>query len=658
MSIVRMKRLRLIALSADRRDLFEGFMRLGTVEITGATERLKDQEWAALTSRDENTVPMIKARENEIKAAIDNLDKFVPVKKNIFALRPVMKFDDIFDTGEVASALETAGQINELAHSVASSHADENRINNKCLSLEPWRKFELPLDISSTREAAVILGVCPATASVEKIIEALSEAAPMSELFLINSDREQHYLLFICHKTELDAGMDSLKRAGFSRAVFKDVYGTADEVIKTSEMEIQNTSSSREALIEKIATFSDCREMLKRCADRVAQELVKEQARENLITTKEAFFLEGWTLAPETKKLEALLDKYDCWFELSDPEKGDDIPIKLFNTKLIEPFNMVTEMYGLPKYTNIDPNPLIAPFFALFFGMMYGDVAYGLVLLLLGIFVTKKLKPRGVIGQMFRLMKILGVTTMFFGVIYGGIFGDSISTIGRTFFSMPDDFEFKIYVGDIPIFGMFDPLDDPLKALIIAMIIGGVHIMTGMAIKAYLLCRDGRPLDALMDVGSWWLLFAGFALLATGHGPVVVLCGAAALLLTQGRRAPSIAGKIVGGLASLYGISSYFSDVLSYSRLMALALASSVIAMVFNLLASMIGGIYIIGVFLFTVLFLFGHAFNMGVNIISTYVHGARLQYLEYFNRFYEGGGTPFAPLIVKTRFVDIIKEE
>jgi V/A-type H+-transporting ATPase subunit I len=218
---------------------------------------------------------------------------------------------------------------------------------------------------------------------------------------------------------------------------------------------------------------------------------------------------------------------------------------------------------------------------------------------------------------------------------------------------MPDGYEVKF-----GFFGMFDPLADPLTALIIALGIGALQILTGMAIKAYLLCRDGKPLDALMDVGGWWLTFAGIALLAAGKGPAVVICGAAALVLTQGRKKKGILGKLVGGLSSLYNITAYMSDVLSYSRLLALAMATSVIAMVFNILAGLAGGPTVLGAIIFILIFVAGHVFNMLVNIIGTYVHGARLQYLEYFKHWYEDGGPPFRPFTINTRYADIIKEE
>lgn len=658
MSIVKMKRLKIIAMSADRPALFEGLMRLGTVEITEAAKNLSDRELANAAEASESAAGEVKAQIAGIEAALTVLKKYAHVKKSVFTPRPAVSLNELFNTESIKAALDAANEINDFARKIENSYTEEQRLRNRRISLAPWKNLDVPFNISSTGETAVIPCICPARVSLENLAAVLEDGAPLSEFFHISSDREHHYLLFICHKSNFDAATTIMKQAGFSRSVFKDASATASTLIDDVDEEIKNIISEREDLRKRIVFVSDRFDMLMLTQDRLSQSLAAEQMCDNLISMGDTFYMEGWASAPEADDLKKLLEKFDCWYEMADPGADDDVPILLRNKKMVAPFNMVTEMYGFPKYTNIDPNPLIAPFFAAFFGIMYGDVGYGLVLLLGGIFVTAKIKPKGVMGEIFRLMKILGVSTMLFGMAYGAFFGDSIDAIAKTFFGAPETFEFKISAGGVPVFGAIDLMAEPITALIIALCIGAFHILTGMAIKVYLLIRDGRPLAALMDVGSWWLTFAGIGLFAAGYGPVPALCGVAALLLTQGRAAKGAAGKAIGGLGSLYKIIQYMSDVLSYSRLMALALASTVIAMVFNILASIVGSPTFFGFILFFIIFIFGHAFNMGVNLISTYVHGARLQYLEYFNRFYEGGGTPFKPFSVKTRFVDIIKEE
>ena len=302
---------------------------------------------------------------------------------------------------------------------------------------------------------------------------------------------------------------------------------------------------------------------------------------------------------------------------------------------------MVTEMYSLPDYRNVDPNPLIAPFFCIFFGMMFNDLGYGLVFIILSLIVQKKFKLTGGTKNMIRLVLECGVTTAIFGIITGSFFGDAIPVVA------------KLLGKEVTIPSLLNPLADPMSVLILSLVLGVIQILFGMGVKAYILIRDGKPLDALFDVGSWWLLFAGIAVGALRGFWWIAIAGVAALVLTQGRAKPTIPGKIVGGIASLYDITSYFSDILSYSRLMALMLAGGIVASIVNVLGSLFGS-----VILFIPIFVIGHVFNIGINVIGTYVHAARLQYLEFFGKFYVDGGKAFRPLDRKTKYFEIIKEE
>ncbi|MBQ1579511.1 MAG: hypothetical protein IIZ86_00070, partial [Firmicutes bacterium] len=299
-----------------------------------------------------------------------------------------------------------------------------------------------------------------------------------------------------------------------------------------------------------------------------------------------------------------------CAWELSDPTAEDKVPIRLQNNAVTRPLNMVTEMYSLPDYRNVDPNPLIAPFFCIFFGMMFNDLGYGLVFIILSLIVQKKFKLTGGTKNMIRLVLECGVTTAIFGIITGSFFGDAIPVVA------------KLLGKEVTIPSLLNPLADPMSVLILSLVLGVIQILFGMGVKAYILIRDGKPLDALFDVGSWWLLFAGIAVGALRGFWWIAIAGVAALVLTQGRAKPTIPGKIVGGIASLYDITSYFSDILSYSRLMALMLAGGIVASIVNVLGSLFGS-----VILFIPIFVIGHVFNIGINVIGTYVHAARLSY-------------------------------
>jgi len=301
--------------------------------------------------------------------------------------------------------------------------------------------------------------------------------------------------------------------------------------------------------------------------------------------------------------------------------------------------NMVTEMYSLPAYDGIDPNGLMMPFFVLFFGIMYADLGYGLILLTLGILAKAKLNLRGTMKHMSGLLVLCGISTAVCGFLFGSFFGDAIPVVFETFAGK-----------QVEVWSLVDPMQNPMAIMIGAFILGIIHMLVGMIVKAYMCVKDGHPLDALLDVGTWWLLFAVIAVLALGHGYWVAVAGIVSLVLTQGRKSPTVIGKIMGGVSSLYDIVNYVSDVLSYIRLMALLLATSVVASVVNILGTMSGSVIV-----FIIVFLIGHGFNMGINIIGTYVHAARLQYLEFFGKFYKDGGVAFRPLKITAKYHDIL---
>ncbi|MBO4331124.1 MAG: V-type ATP synthase subunit I, partial [Oscillospiraceae bacterium] len=417
--------------------------------------------------------------------------------------------------------------------------------------------------------------------------------------------------------------------------------GTAADNIDAAFRTLDSLRADGDRLLKRLAELGSSRGEIKLLYDRLTMEIDMVEADEKLANTASAFALTGWAPEPDVPALEKLLGEYCCAYDLSDPEPDDKVPIKLRSNALTEPLNMVTEMYSLPDYRGVDPNPLIAPFFCIFFGMMFNDLGYGLVFIAASLIIRSKVRLRGTMKYMMGLMLMCGVTTAVMGLITGSFFGDSITVIA------------SMFGREVTLPSLLDPLSDPMKVLIISIAFGAVHIIFGMAVKAYMLIRDGHPLDALFDVGSWWLLFAGIAVLATGGTYWIAVAGVAALVLTQGRAKPTLVGKLIGGLAGLYDITSYLSDVLSYSRIMALMLAGGIVASIVNILGSLPGTII-----LFIPIFIIGHVFNIGINVIGTYVHAARLQYLEFFGKFYMDGGRPFRPLGIKTKYYDIVEED
>ena len=301
---------------------------------------------------------------------------------------------------------------------------------------------------------------------------------------------------------------------------------------------------------------------------------------------------------------------------------------------------MVTEMYSLPAYDGVDPNPLMAPFFILFYGIMMADMGYGLLMILASIIITKKSRPKGTSGQMFGLMFSCGISTFIMGALTGGFFGDFLPQLVGI---INPDTTFKA----LP--ALFTPLDDTITILIGAMALGFVQIVTGMAISFVEKIKKGEIMDAIWEELTWWVVFAGIACMALGVTNLVLYVGLGMVVVGSGWSAKGF-GKVTAIFGSVYNhVTGYFGDILSYSRLMTLMLAGSVIASVFNTLGAIPGNVVF-----FLLVSVAGNGLNFALNLLSCYVHDLRLQCLEYFGKFYKDGGKPFEPLAINTNYVDI----
>ena len=647
MSIVKMKRIELVALAEDRDPLLRDLLHAGCVEV----REPKDADIAALLHRGVSDLAEVNGDMAELDRAIAVLHQYAPQKKGMFAPRAKLKEAELLDPASRKSALEKAVQINEHAKNIGRLNAAETRLRADQMSLEPWTSCDLPLDMKGTKTVSVLLGTIPAGMDFNEAQGALSEAAEAAEMRLLSEDREQKYLEILVHKTCQDEALEALRGFGFSYAQLKELHGTAKENIRRLDGELQAVSRERQGEIEAVCAFGPDTDELQICLDRVQQSVSTENVKERLLTGGSVLYLEGWCNVPDLPKLQKVIDKYDCAYELADPAEDEipDVPVKLKNSVFSRCMNVVTEMYSLPAYDGTDPNPLMAPFFILFFGIMMADMGYGLLMMLIPAFLLWKMKPQESGRNFMELILWCGVSTFIVGAMTGGFFGDFIPQLMRIIdpastFEMP---------------ALFTPLDDTMAIMIGSIVLGCIQIVTGMTISVVNKIRSGNFLDALFDEITWWIILAGAGLAIAGIGsvggvPVVLVVGALMLVFGGTRKAKGLVGKggcLVGLIYN--GVTGFFSDALSYLRLMALMLAGSVIASVFNTLGATFGNVII-----FVIISMIGNALNLALNILGCYVHDLRLQCLEYFNRFYKEGGKPYKPYAIQTKYVDVIKEE
>lgn len=645
MAIVTMKRLRLIGLSPQKEALFQKLLRLGCVEITDQSSFFSAPEWSGLIQKADSDLAGVQQKLDQITASLAILDQYAPEKSTFLSPRELVSLDALFDPGLTEKALTRADEITGAAASLREKEAEIQKHLALKQRLIPWAALELPLSTPSTTNMLVSFGTIPAAGDLDLLRSELSEQAEAWELFHASSDYEMHYFLLLCHRAEEETCMDVLRRYGFTPIDFKELTGSASQELLRLDKELSSLEKETEALREQLAATAQYRDNLKLCSDSLSQVIRKEQNKQQLWETEKTFLLEGWFPASEEKALTSALKKFACAYELTEPEPEDypQVPVKLKNGPLSRCMNVVTEMYSLPAYGGIDPNPLMAPFFIFFFGMMMADMGYGILMVAAALIVLKKSRPREGTRNFMELVLLCGIATFIFGALTGGFFGDFIPQLlkiidpGSTF-QMP---------------ALFTPLDDTVAILLGSLVLGAIQVITGMVVSVVKKIKDGNFKDALWDEITWWIILAGAALAMIKITPLLLIVGIIMLIYGSGRNARGF-GKITALIGAVYnGVTGYFSDILSYLRLMALMLSGSVIAQVFNTLGSVFGN-----VFIFIIISMLGNALNLALNLLGCYVHDLRLQCLEFFNRFYLDGGKAYRPLSIQTKYHDIIKEE
>ena len=669
MSIVKMKRLRLIGMQSERESMLRQLQHLGCVEIDEPGDRKDDPDWASLTRPDTGALNEARDARSSVENALKALKKYGPKQKGgLLTPRPVITEGELFDDAAYRTGLADAGQLVALERKISALYAEQNKLRTQKLALAPWLALDIPLETASTPEVAVSFGTVAASTDLDAMDGALGAVTDLYELMRAGADNELKYLVFLCHRSVEEDCQAVLKEYGFSRAALRGWTGTAAENDKRLDEQLADAARELESTIAQVGEYASKKGALEQCLDRADQEIAREEARCRLLDSSSAFFLEGWVPVPDEKKLLEQLGQYTCCWETQDPAPEDYpvVPVKLKNNKLTEPLTTITEMYSLPAYDGVDPNGLMMPFYVFFFGFMFADLGYGLILAGACAFINHKVHPKGGFGQLIRLMIMCGISSAVIGFFTGGFFSDFLaqftSMLGLPqpvipFLSVPDG------VTGVP-GPLLNVMGDPMTVLVFALAVGFVQIVVGMAVKFWMLCRRGQVVDAILDIGTWWVIFVGIGLFAAGIGnvagyPVVLIIGCL-MLLGQGRTSKGF-GKVTAIIGAVYnGVTGYFGDILSYSRLMVMMLAGSVIGQVFNILGAMPGGGMppAIGIPIFFIIFIIGHAFNIGLNVIGTYVHTSRLQYLEFFKQFYEEGGRPWRPLNIATKYVDIKEEE
>lgn len=621
--IVSMKKAKIVALKEEKEKLLLELQKSGLVML------IPTEEETILIDVSEND-DVIERTEKSLSFL-----KQYQEKKDSFLARTEVSYDEFFNYDQ--KKMDLLLELENLEKEIALKEEENKALLEEIKLYEPWLKLEAKVeDLKSSRYTDLFVGYI-GSKDEEKFLESLDALG--SDYKLYGLDKEKRAIIYASYYLDKEE-VDLLnKEFQFSEHKFED-NGFVRDIVKNKEKQIITNNLFIDEASKKLAKLTEDKEKLYVLSDQAATD--KELKLAPRQYTLETVYLEGWVRSDKEDDLKKVLEtSVSCYdLVLLDPEEGENPPTCNKNNKFVSPFQSVTNMYEVPNYKEVDPNPMMSIWFWFIFGMMMGDVGYGVVMLIGGILFLKLKKPKGMLKQIGKIITYSSIPTILFGVLYGSYFG----------------------------FGWFEPVfvnpvKEPLTVLIFSFGVGLLHIVSGLVVKMYASFKAKDYWQAILDDFPWIVLLLGLGVFAIGLkieglskiGLIMIAASASVITIFGGRRKKGFIRKITGGVTSLYGLVNHMSDVLSYSRLLALGLSTAIIAEVMNRLAGMVQG-SIIGIIMSVFIYIIGHIFNIGMGLLSAYVHDSRLQYIEFFGKFYEGGGYEFRPLSVQLKHVDAIK--
>lgn len=653
MAKLRMKKIELIAPLTDSKKIIELLQRRGVVELCR-----NEDEGLEQTSVTTVTGSFDKFR-TTVMQALDVLERYEPEKAALTDMLGGRTEVEKHAFGKSAMQLEkimnTANEILRCSKAVAEADSETQQLETRCDMLRQWLPLDVPLNFKGTDTTTAFIGTLPYPVSAEEFGTRLPEG---SSVEIVSASKEQTNIFVLCYDDVAQETEDALRKNSFA-SVSENEKFTPAELTEQMMKRCVELEKQRDEAVEKIKKLAENRQQLKFAVDYLAMRKDKYEALSALGFTENTFVLTGFIPEKYCESLRKEIEKkHTAYIEFTDPTDEDDVPVLLENGRFSAPVEGITKMYAMPSKGDVDPTPVMAFFYYLFFGMMLSDAGYGLLMVIGTTFALKKFRLEDSMKKTLTMFRNCGISTVIWGALFGSWFGDIVQVVGREFFGRE--------IGSIALW--FQPLDDPIKLLLFSFGLGILHLFLGVAVSFHMSWKDGRKLDAFCDSVPVYLTVLGVAPLGAGIltevpavlktiGSYMMIAGVILLVLTAGRSSKSIFGKFFGGLYALYNTATgYLSDILSYSRLLALGLATGSIASVINLIGTMPEN-KIVKLVLLIVVFAVGHTANLAINLLGAYVHTDRLQFVELFSKFYTGGGREFQPLTVNTKYIKF-KEE
>ena len=664
MAILTMKSIFIYGLKKDREQILEFLQRKGAIEVSDKLPEdigFKRSDVSSTKQKLERNISLT-------RTALDILGSFAPSKGSITDVLKGKKEIEIEVVEQFSEKHEqTMNRVNriiELNKQNAESHAEVLRLQAEVQMLTPWMELDIPMDFSGTKKTTAFIGTLPRPWTLEEIYESLAEYLPL-DVEIISTTRDQTCIVVTCLKDKADAVGDELRRMEFAYPSI--TFNKAPcEQLEHLKNQISEAESSISKAQKEIISYEEYREDILFLQDYDTVLSERYEVIGHLLQNKNVFILSGYVPEKEAKNLEKELNEhFTIAVEIEQPSEEEDVPVLLKNSSFSAPLEGVVEGFSLPNKQEIDPTPIVSLFYYVLFGLMLSDAGYGALMVIVCGFSLAKYSHsmENSTKKALQMFLYCGIATVFWGIMFGSYFGDLLDVVSATFFGK------KISIPPL----WFFPVNEPMRMLTFSLIIGLVHLMTGLGLKFYQLLKLKDIKGIFYDVISWFVLVIGGTILLLSTEmvqgilgvnltvPAVVadacavlaIIAALVIILTNGRESRNPFKRFLKGAYALYGISGYLSDVLSYSRLLALGLATGVIASVINQMAAVAAG-GVIGAIVFIVVVIGGHAVNIGINALGAYVHTNRLHYVEFFGKFYEGGGRKFMPYDMKTKYYKI----
>jgi len=672
MAILKMQRISIYALSRYSKDVLETLQRMGVMEI----ENLNVEDSVFYKTDNTPLSSSFMRSASLMTQAADIVTEYEKEKKGLLSSLAGRTTLSVKEYEEIASrnpeALDVAYKLIGYKKKITENKAKIIAYNARIDALYPWQTLDIPMDAGYTKSTKAIVGTFPEELSAEDIRLKIAEISPETELFdieVVSSDSNQTCVFVLCYKGQYDDVMSALRKIGLILPSTSTPNNPAEEIrsLKAKIVKRQEQISECE---KAIASHASDLELLRFFEDYYVMKAERYAQLDNISYSPHTFVMTGYIPEKDGKKLsDMLFTRFGAEVELEDAE-GEDVPVLLKNNAFSAPAEGVLLSYSVPSRFELDPTSVMAIFYYVFFGMMFSDAGYGLVMALAcGLALLKFRNMEQGLKRSLKMFFYCGLSTTFWGLMFGSFFGDAVTVIFNTF------------VGKAPpvIPGITTPIwfnptvgSGPTTLLMFSFLFGIIHLFAGLILQAVNYIRQGNFIYAVYDDLSWILVVTGavFALLSTDMlsgmmngfklppaflsiGGIMAGVGAVIILIFSGRESKNPLKRLLKGAYNLYGATSYLSDILSYSRLLALGLATGVVAGVFNQLGSMMGN-SVIGVILFIVVFIIGHLLNIGINALGAYVHTNRLQFVEFFGKFYTGGGRDFKPYAVNTKHYNI----